>query len=174
MKLITIGRDNSCDIVVNDSRVSRVHANIFQNGDGYTFRDTSTNGTQINGVTIHHSEMYIRFGDSVLFAGSVPLPWNKLQNLFPKESKQADAGNNKIVKEEKAGLGWLIPGYLFAFLGGYFGMIIGISLLVSKIKLADGTKMKRYNQESRTHGTIILILAFFAFIVWNIIAFAIS
>jgi len=171
MKLITIGRDNSCDIVLNDSRVSRVHANIFQNGDGYTYRDTSTNGTKINGVTIHRSEMYIRFGDSVLFAGSVPLPWNRVVSLFPQESKQVEL-DSRIVKEEKAGLGWLIPGYLFAFLGGYFGIIIGISLLASKVKLADGKKMKRYDQESRTHGTIILILAFFAFIVWNIVAFA--
>ena len=170
MKLLTIGRDNSCDIVINDDRVSRVHANIFQNGEGYTYRDTSTNGTQVNGVMIHRSEIYIRFGDSVLFASTVPLPWNKVQNLFPQESKQVQL-DNRIVKEERAGLGWLIPGYLFAFLGGYFGIIIGISLLVSKVKLADGTKMKRYDQESRTHGTIILILALFAFLIWNILAF---
>jgi len=172
MKIITIGRDNSCDIVINNQRVSRIHANIFQDGLNYTYRDMSTNGTLVNGVTVQRSDIYIKFGDSVLLAGTIPLPWNKVQNLLPQESKLFEPVSNRIVKEEKAGLGWLIPGYLFAFMGGYLGAIIGLSLIISKIKLADGTKVKKYNQESRNQGIIILILSIFAFIVWNIIVFA--
>lgn len=174
MRTITLGRDNSCDIVINDSRVSRIHANIFRNGDGYTYRDMSTNGTRINGVLVQRTDIFINPGDSVLLASSVPLPWEKVKNLFPEEIFRKDINNEKVVKEEKAGLGWLIPGYIFAFLGGYLGMIIGISLLVSKVKLANGTKMKKYDRESRTHGTIILSLSIFAFFIWNIVAYAIS
>lgn len=172
MRTITIGRDNSCDIVINDPQISRVHANMFRNGEGYTYRDMSTNGTRINGVLVQRSDIFINNGDSVLLAGKMPLSWEKVRNLFPEEILLKDSVSKMIIKEEKAGLGWLIPGYIFAFLGGYIGMIIGISLIVSKIKLADGTKVKKYDQESRTHGTIILILSFFAFIVWNLFAIA--
>lgn len=93
MKLVTIGRDNSCDIVINDPRVSRVHANIFQDNGMYTYRDTSTNGTKVNGVILCRSDMNIKLGDSVLLAGIVPLPWNKVQNLLPLESEQPYSPN---------------------------------------------------------------------------------
>ena len=190
MNTITIGRDNSCDIVINDQRVSRVHANLTRNGQGYTIRDTSTNGTQVNGLNVHQREIYLQYGDSVVFAGVFPLSWDKVNNLLPAETmypptilygQQSNSQfqsngfspvANRIVKEEKAGLGWLIPGYIFAFLGGYIGIIIGISLMVSKIKLVDGTKVKKFDQDSRNHGVIIMILSFFAFIVWNLIAIA--
>lgn len=93
MKLITIGRDNSCDIVINDPHVSRVHANIFQDNGIYTYRDMSTNGTKINGVILLRNDMNIKLGDSVLLAGAVPLPWNKVQNLLPLESEQPYSPN---------------------------------------------------------------------------------
>jgi len=93
MKIITIGRDNSCDIVVNNQRVSRIHANIFQDGLNYTYRDMSTNGTLVNGATVQRSDIHIKFGDSVLLAGTTPLPWNKVQNLLPKESEQSYVQN---------------------------------------------------------------------------------
>jgi len=86
MRTITIGRDNSCDIVINDSRVSRIHANILRNGDGYTYRDMSTNGTRINGVLVRRTDIFINSGDSILLASSVPLQWEKVKNLFPEET----------------------------------------------------------------------------------------
>ena len=47
---ITLGRDLSNDIVVSDSEVSRNHARLTWQGDGYTIQDLrSTNGTWVNG-----------------------------------------------------------------------------------------------------------------------------
>jgi pSer/pThr/pTyr-binding forkhead associated (FHA) protein len=47
---ITLGRDLSNDIVVSDSEVSRSHARLTWQGDGYTIQDSrSTNGTWVNG-----------------------------------------------------------------------------------------------------------------------------
>jgi hypothetical protein len=47
---ITLGRDLSNDIVVSDSEVSRNHARLAWQGDGYTIQDLrSTNGTWVNG-----------------------------------------------------------------------------------------------------------------------------
>jgi len=84
MRIITIGRDNSCDIVINDMYVSKIHANLFSDGDGqsFTFRDISSNGTTVNGVKVNKNDMHVRYGDSVLLAGRVPLPWNKVQNFL--------------------------------------------------------------------------------------------
>ena len=94
MKAITIGRDNSCDIVINDSRVSRVHANIILQGNSYIYRDNSMNGTLINGVLLKHGEMRINFGDSVLLAGNIALPWNKVQNILPLANENSYVQNS--------------------------------------------------------------------------------
>jgi pSer/pThr/pTyr-binding forkhead associated (FHA) protein len=47
---ITLGRDLSNDIVIGDSEVSRNHARLIWQDDGYTIQDLkSTNGTWVNG-----------------------------------------------------------------------------------------------------------------------------
>jgi len=44
-----IGRSRRCDVVVDDPNVSRQHAEIRRQGDGYVIRDLgSTNGTRVN------------------------------------------------------------------------------------------------------------------------------
>jgi len=72
--------------------------------------------------------------------------------------------------EKSAGAGWLIPGYLFAILGGLIGIFIGVHLMSGKITLPDGTKVKKFNQSSRTQGTIMLIIGIIAIIGWRVAA----
>jgi predicted component of type VI protein secretion system len=46
----TIGRSRECDIVLNDSNVSRRHAELRPLGEGWTITDLgSTNGVRVNG-----------------------------------------------------------------------------------------------------------------------------
>ena len=50
---LVVGRLGECDIVVNDSNVSRRHAEIWRTSEGVAIRDLqSTNGTLVNGHRI--------------------------------------------------------------------------------------------------------------------------
>lgn len=48
-----IGRDAGCDVVVSSRDVSRRHARIELEPDGYVLRDVSMNGVRVNGVRIN-------------------------------------------------------------------------------------------------------------------------
>lgn len=49
----TIGRSRDCDVVIDDAGVSRHHAAVRPDGEGWTIEDLgSTNGVSVNGATI--------------------------------------------------------------------------------------------------------------------------
>jgi hypothetical protein len=53
----TIGRSRECDIVLNDSNVSRRHAELRPLGDGWSVTDLgSTNGVRVNGRDVRPNE----------------------------------------------------------------------------------------------------------------------
>ncbi|MBU2548473.1 MAG: zinc ribbon domain-containing protein [Proteobacteria bacterium] len=60
---------------------------------------------------------------------------------------------------KKASLGLLIPGYIFAVLGGFIGLAIGIHIWRGKEKDALGNKYPKYAKASRVQGMIITILS---------------
>lgn len=67
-----IGRDNDCDICINDVKSSRRHARIYYDS-GYYLQDLkSTNGTELNDVEIQNTPLgdrdEIRIGDTVFLA----------------------------------------------------------------------------------------------------------
>lgn len=97
-KIITIGRDESCDITVYDpnNKVSRIHAEvefILNTGPSwFEFRDRSRNGTWINGDFIHNDSKRLYTDDGfsrdialnpeINLAGTVKLAWEDIINVF--------------------------------------------------------------------------------------------
>jgi DNA-binding winged helix-turn-helix (wHTH) protein len=50
---ITIGRDDSCDIVIPDRQISRRHARVYVTSQGIYLEDLSSkNGTHLNGTSV--------------------------------------------------------------------------------------------------------------------------
>ncbi len=82
MEMISIGRDPSCDIVINDERISRHHLELSLGGAGYMLTDHSTNGTMVNGVRIQNQTISINDGANVLLGGTVRLPWERVHKLL--------------------------------------------------------------------------------------------
>jgi hypothetical protein len=67
---ITIGRTPSCDCLVSDLTVSRRHAYLRRDEDGWTLTDLgSTNGTRVNGRRIVGATA-VRPGDQVVFGAA--------------------------------------------------------------------------------------------------------
>lgn len=57
-RAITIGRDDHCDVHLNDVAVSRVHAELFHDGCAWCIRDAgSSNGTLLNGEFVTQAQI---------------------------------------------------------------------------------------------------------------------
>ncbi len=83
MKSYTIGREETCDIVIPDpsQMVSRNHATLTLNGSKMTITDNSSNGTYINGIRISSgTPVPVTREDVVSFAQVVELDWKKIPN----------------------------------------------------------------------------------------------
>jgi hypothetical protein len=60
-----IGRSRDCDIVLEDSSISRCHAELRPQGSAWQIQDLgSTNGVRVNGLTIHGAQE-LRSGDRI-------------------------------------------------------------------------------------------------------------
>jgi hypothetical protein len=60
-----IGRSRDCDIVLEDSSISRRHAELRPEGASWTIEDLgSTNGVRVNGLTVHGAHQ-LRSGDRI-------------------------------------------------------------------------------------------------------------
>lgn len=94
MKVITIGRSEECSVVVNDAKISRIHAQLVQDDEGVvSVVDLgSTNGTWVNGNRIV-GEMRLSPNDKVRI-GSTQLPWQTYINNTPSQQVQPEMSHS--------------------------------------------------------------------------------
>ncbi len=60
-----VGRSRDCDIVLDDSSISRRHAEVRPAAQGWTIEDLeSTNGVRVNGIAVHGSQR-LHTGDRI-------------------------------------------------------------------------------------------------------------
>lgn len=70
-ELATVGRQSDCQIVIDDSNVSRVHAEIRRTADGWVVTDRgSTNGSKVNGEKIIGGRLLAN-GDTIAFGSAL-------------------------------------------------------------------------------------------------------
>lgn len=84
MKTITVGRYPTCDIIIEDYDVSRVHAEVSRYEDKFLYKDTSKNGSLINGKLCKCESVIVEAGTEILLSGRVKLPWIQVYMLLPK------------------------------------------------------------------------------------------
>ena len=78
---ISIGRDNTNMIVINDAEVSRRHARMELRGATYVIQDLgSTNGTFVNGSRVSGIQV-LNSGDAVSFGEGVVLAYESAEDV---------------------------------------------------------------------------------------------
>ncbi len=87
--IVTLGRDITNDIVINDPEVSRHHCRLTQGGGGFTIEDLgSTNGTFINGQRLTGARP-LSPGDMVGLGETVTLAYESAVMGVPADPRQA-------------------------------------------------------------------------------------
>lgn len=77
---LTIGRDNSNPIAINDAEVSRKHARLELRGTAYLIQDLgSTNGTFVNGMRVSGAQV-LNPGDTVSFGENISLMYEAVMD----------------------------------------------------------------------------------------------
>jgi hypothetical protein len=194
IQVVTVGREG-CDIVLAHPKVSRRHIDIERNGGvdtgrpRYRIRDRSTNGTLVDGTRIHHQVTdWMSQRDAtahIMLAGEVAVSPDMIVHAFlqkfpeetdnPKRSKSMDSPDSGTrqksaeIQEQRA-TGWLIAIYLFAILGGWLGIALGLYVFFAGTRDENGIKMPRFIDSHRKAAIGGAILAFVSMISWLMIA----
>lgn len=85
---VTIGRAKDADIILDRNCVfaSSYHATLYMDGGQLMFKDTSSNGSMVNNISVRHRAVPIKQGDSIILAGQYPVSWNQINRFFPSAS----------------------------------------------------------------------------------------
>jgi hypothetical protein len=87
----TIGRDQRCDLYLGDMSVSRLHAKLVRDAEGWFLTDVgSTNGTRLNGWRVR-AAVRVRPGDHVTF-GSVSFVLCDPGGRPPESPRESEGG----------------------------------------------------------------------------------
>ena len=86
MEIIKIGRDSTCNILLNNEMISRHHAilRIYSTGK-IELISLGANGTKLNGIMLRPNVIYkVKRSDMVSFAGKYQLDWAQIPDPLKK------------------------------------------------------------------------------------------
>ncbi len=84
------------------------------------------------------------------------------------DPKKPDNNNDDDEEyEEQSATLLVILAFVFAILGGFLGLILGIQVFASTEKLLNGKKVKKYKSEHRTLGLVAAIISVIMIFVWK-------
>lgn len=180
MQTFIIGRDATNQIVLNDEKVSRRHAQLTVQDNGQVMiKDLgSVNGTFVNGNRI--TESYLNSGD-VVKCGPLFLNWAQYIHNFPEQGKvdlvsvanKAQEWNNTFVSFIKPFLGTIDNGSFFRRVFGWIYVTIAILNILSPFyilfKAIDSGIFKaegKYVLLFLISWLVIAFLSWFGFQLW--------
>lgn len=116
MKVITIGRDTTNDVVISDVKVSRAHCQIVRNNEGVcSIVDLgSSNGTYVNGKRIN-SETQLQLHDIVRI-GDTNLQWQNYIKITTKPMSEPIMIQNSVNNKKR--IWYAIAGVVLTILTG--------------------------------------------------------
>lgn len=128
---ITIGRSSSCDIIVPDDKVSRVHARIHRSGSNYVYESLGRNGSVIGGRVYSCGKVVVAPGTEILMAGRIPVPWGRIYTLMPLSGANVYGGETHaggggviqppppvpVIRDKSIGIGWGILAFILPVAG---------------------------------------------------------
>ena len=96
----TIGRDQRCDLYIADMTVSRLHARLARDGDGWLLSDLgSSNGTRVNGWRLR-AAVPVQPGDTITFGSAVFTLQSERQYAAQSEGQQAQSEGQHAAQSE--------------------------------------------------------------------------
>ncbi|HEY3452888.1 MAG TPA: FHA domain-containing protein [Myxococcales bacterium] len=102
---VVLGRDKTCEVVLNDTAVSRRHAQIVREGALYFIEDTGSSfGTRINGSALPAGEKrLLKNGDTVAI-GPYDVTFDRIADCAVKDDEKTSFVAKRIVKDALRGL----------------------------------------------------------------------
>ena len=140
MKVITIGRSQENDCVINEPGVSKHNTQIIKTDDGRFFIVDmgSVNGTYVNGIRIS-GEQPLRPGDTVIVANT-SVDWHRffaVENTAPVPS----------APQKKSRGGWILALILGIVAAALVAGFVVVMLYVKKQKNEDVKTIDNLNKE---------------------------
>lgn len=94
----TVGRSKSNLMCIPEKDISKTHATIFWENNGWYLRDHSRNGTRVNGNVVHHSATKLAKGAKLQFGANVDTTWKILDNRPPSSYLKTTAGQSELLE----------------------------------------------------------------------------
>lgn len=135
---LTIGRGESADLSIDDRGLSRLHLSIYRNDDKiWVMDEDSTNGSQVNGVTVPASGAPLNDGDKIALGDSTTI-WVAIAGSGAKPVGSVRGGLASVSSLSFAGL-----------------VVLGIAILVGGGLLA--ARLIKNSDANRNAGSRIRI-----------------